>query len=84
MTTPPLHTLGIHANQIARSTNNERMQAILQWVGVGSVILMGAGAAVHLFRDLTRPFPESFPRQKYRELLDDVSQDPHQGHGRGR
>ena len=68
----PLHTLGMHANHIARGTSNERMQAILQWVGVGSVIMMGAAATVHLFRDITRPSPEPYPRHKHREMLDDL------------
>ena len=74
MSSPPLHTLGLHANQIARCTENERMQTILQWVGVGSVIMMGAAAAVHLFRDLSRPdCCEPYPRHKHRQLLDEMN-----------
>lgn len=76
MSEPQLHHLGMHANHIARHTNSEKMQAILQCVGVGSVILMGLGAAVHLFRDLTKPHhewkPEPFSRHKYREMQDDL------------
>ncbi|MDY3562265.1 hypothetical protein R5W23_003727 [Gemmata sp. JC673] len=69
----------MHATHLSRHTNSEKMQAILQWVGVGSVILMGAGAAVHLFRDLTKPHheckPEPFSRHKYRELRDQMGED---------
>ena len=75
--TAPLHTLGMHANHMARQTSNERMQAVLQWVGVGSIIVMGLGAMVHLYRDLTKPQhewkPERQPAGRYRELADDVS-----------
>ena len=52
MTAPPLHTLGIHANQMSRNCGNERMQAIMQWVGVGSVIMMGVAASVGLLKDI--------------------------------
>ncbi len=84
MTAPPLHTLGIHANQMSRSCSNERMQMILQWVGVGSVILMGAAAGVHLYKDIVKP-ADQYPI--YRKTLDDL--DRHyrsndQEHGRGR
>lgn len=74
--TAPLHTLGMHANQLARHTTNERMQAVLLWVGVGSVIMMGLGAAAHLYRDVCKPQrewqPEPYPRHRGRELLDDL------------
>lgn len=84
MSAPHLQHLGMHANHLSRHTNSERMQAILQWVGVGSVIMMGAGAAVHLFKDLTRPHPEMYPRHKHREMLDDLGRHDrgHDGHGR--
>lgn len=78
-----LHALGSHAQHLAHNAKNERMQAILQWVGVGSVILMGAGAAVHLFKDLMRPHPEPYPRHKHREMLDDLDQH-YSRHERGR
>ena len=71
--TDHLHSLGMHANHLARNTNSERMQAILQYVGVGSVILMGIGAGVHLFRDLFKPTPEPFCRHKYREMMDELN-----------
>lgn len=74
--TAPLHTLGMHANHLARQTQNERMQSVLQWVGVGSIIVMGLGAMVHLYRDLTKPQhewkPEPYPRQKHQEMTDQL------------
>ena len=86
--TAPLHTLGMHANHLARQTSNERMQATLQWVGVGSIIVMGVGALVHLYRDLCKPSSrETYPPQKYRELRDDIDRSIERGerdHGRGR
>lgn len=76
MTMPPLHTLGMHANHMARCTSNERMQAILHWVGVGSVIMMGMAAGAHLIRDLTKPHaewqPEPYPRHKALDLRDEM------------
>lgn len=77
-----LHALGTHAQHLAHNAKTERMQAILQWVGVGSVILMGAGAAVHLFRDLMRPHPEPYSRQRHREMLDDLDRQYDRQHGR--
>lgn len=82
-----LHSLGMHANHLSRHTENPRMQAVLQWVGVGSIIVMGMGAMVHLYRDLTKPShehkPEHFPRHRHREMLDDL--DRHYGsHGQER
>lgn len=77
MNEPPLHTLGLHANQVARCTENQRMQAILQWVGVGSVIMMGLGAGAHLLKDVLRAFKEPahaerepYPRHKLKEKLE--------------
>ena len=80
MSDAPLHHLGMHANHMAKHTNSERMQNVLQYVGVGSVILMGLGAGVHLFRDLFKPSPEPYPRHKYRELMDGLNED--RGHRR--
>ena len=82
MTGPHLHGLSTHAHHLARGTGNPRMQAVLQWVGVGSVILMGAGAAVHLFKDLMRPSHEPYPRQKHRDMLDDLDRHYRHGHER--
>lgn len=74
----------MHANHLSRHTSSEKMQAILQWVGVGSVILMGMGAAVHLYRDLARPHPEPFSRHKYRETMDDLERQNRPRHGHER
>jgi hypothetical protein len=73
----------MHANHMARHTNNERMQTILQFVGVGSVIMMGAAATVHLIRDLCKPTPEPFSRHKYRETMDELNEQDRRGQ-RGR
>ena len=84
----PLHTLGMHANQLSRHTNNERMQGILQWVGVGSVIMMGLGATVSLFRDCTKSrhewTPEPYPKHKYREMKDEIDESIERGEHRHR
>lgn len=77
--TDPLHSIGFHANHLSRHTNNERMQAILQWVGVGSVIMMGAAATVHLIRDLMKPHTEPFCRHKYRETMERVNDNADRG-----
>ena len=74
-----LHSLGLHANHLARHTDDQRMQAILQWVGVGSIILMGVGAGVHLFKELVH----TPPRHKQREMLDDLERHYREGE-RGR
>jgi len=58
----------MHANHIARHTDNQRMQAVLQWVGVGSVIMMGAAAGVHLVKDIFW----SNPRHHQQRMLDDL------------
>lgn len=82
MTGVPFHSLGMHANHMAKHTSNERMQTILQYVGVGSVIMMGAAATVHLIRDLCKPSHEPYPREKYRELRDEMDRSDSRGRGR--
>jgi hypothetical protein len=77
-----LHNLGFHANSIAKATSNERMQAILQWVGVGSVVLMGLAATSHLVKDVCRQFHEPYPKSKHKELLDEL--DRHYSRGQSR
>lgn len=83
-----LHSLGMHANHLARHTEDGRMQAVLQWVGVGSIILMGAGAAVHLYRDLNKPHHESqsepYPRHRHQQMLDGLDRHYRQNDGQGR
>lgn len=80
--TDPLHNLGLHAQSIAQHTSNERMQAIVQWVGVGSVVLMGLAASAHLVKDVCRLFHEPYPKRKHAELLDEL--DRHYSQGRSR
>jgi hypothetical protein len=77
-----LHSLGMHASHMARHTDNGRVQAVLQWVGVGSIIMMGAGAAVHMYKELVH----TPPAHKHRQMLDDLDRHyrQHEGHGRGR
>ena len=84
MSDPHLQHLGMHANHLSRHTNSEKMQGILQWVGVGSVIMMGLGASVHLFRDLWKPHPEPFCKHKYRETMDEMDRQDrgHKSHAR--
>ena len=55
MTMPPtyyLHDLGPQAQRMARNCNNERLAMTLQFVAIGSVIIMAGAAAAHLLRDL--------------------------------
>lgn len=71
MTGASLHTLGMHANHLSRHVGNEKLQTILNVVAVGSIVIMGMGATVHLFRDLTRPHEDS--HRKYHELHRELS-----------
>ena len=55
MTMPPthfLHDLGPQAQQMSKNCNNERMAMILQYVALGSMIIMAGAAAAHLMKDL--------------------------------
>jgi hypothetical protein len=78
MTDPSFHHLGLHANQLGRNIGNERMQMILQWVGVGSVIMMGLASTVHLIKDCMKPSKEAH-HERHRELRDRLNE-----HDRGR
>ena len=80
--TDPLHALGFHAQTIAQNTSNQKMQAVLQWVGVGSVVLMGLAATAHLIKDVCRLTHEPYPKRKHDELLDDLNRHYSQGHSR--
>jgi hypothetical protein len=60
------------------------MQTILQWVGVGSVILMGAAAAVHLYRDLNKPMHDWKPDSRRRSEMPEEVNRCHDGQCRGR
>ena len=55
MTVPPtyyLHDLGPQAQMMAKNCNNERMAMTLQYVALGSMIIMAGAAAAHILKDL--------------------------------
>lgn len=54
MTVPPtyhLHDLGTQAQQMARNCGNDRMAMLLQYVAIGSMIIMTGVAASQILRD---------------------------------
>jgi hypothetical protein len=54
MTTPPirfLHDLGPQAQMMSKNCNNERLAMILQYVALGSMIVMTGVAAAQVLRD---------------------------------
>ena len=55
MTIPPTYDfrdLGPQAQMLAKNCNNERMAMTLQYVALGSMIIMAGAAAAHLMKDL--------------------------------
>ena len=55
MTYPPLynlHDLGPQAQMMSKNCNNERMAMALQYVAIGSMIIMAGAAAAHLMKEL--------------------------------
>jgi len=55
MTVPPtyhLHDLGTQAQMMSRNCNNDRMAMILQYVALGSMIVMTGIAASQVLRDV--------------------------------
>ena len=57
MTVPPiynLHDLGPQAQQMANNCKNERLAMTLQYVAIGSMIIMATATAAHIFKDLFR------------------------------
>jgi hypothetical protein len=55
MTGPPtyrLHELGPQAQMMARNCNNERLAMVLQYVAIGSMIIMAGAAASQLLKDV--------------------------------
>ena len=55
MTLPPiynLHNLGPQAQTMAKNCNNERMAMTLQYVAIGSMIIMAGAAAAHILKDM--------------------------------
>ena len=58
MTTPPTHylnELGPQAQAMSRNCNNERMAMILQYVAIGSMIIMAGAAASQVLKDAFGP-----------------------------
>lgn len=54
MTTPPirfLHDLGPQAQMMSKNCGNERLAMILQYVALGSMIIMAGAAASQVLRD---------------------------------
>ena len=49
-----LRDLGPQAQQMAKNCKNERLAMTLQYVAIGSMIVMAAATAAHLFKDLLR------------------------------
>ena len=57
MTVPPtyhLHDLGPQAQMMAKNCNNERLAMILQYVALGSMIVMAGVAASQVLKDAVR------------------------------
>jgi hypothetical protein len=55
MTYPPtynLHDLGPQAQMMSKNCDNERMAMILQYVAIGSMIVMAGAAARQLLKDV--------------------------------
>ena len=55
MTVPPtyhLHDLGPEAQMMSKHCDNERLAMVLQYVAIGSMIVMAGAAAHQLLRDM--------------------------------
>jgi hypothetical protein len=55
MTIPPtynLHDLGPQAQMMSKNCNNERMAMVLQYVAIGSMIVMAGAAASRLLKEV--------------------------------
>jgi hypothetical protein len=55
MTAPPtyfLHDLGPQAQAMAKNCKDERLAMTLQYVAIGSMIIMAGAAAAHLLHQL--------------------------------
>jgi hypothetical protein len=58
MTMPPkyyLHDLGPQAQMMSKNCNNERLAMVLQYVALGSMIVMTGVAASQLLREVFGP-----------------------------
>ncbi len=49
-----LREFGERAQELAERCKNERLAMTMQYVALGSMILMGLASAVHVFKDLVR------------------------------
>ena len=55
MNTPPIYDfreLGAEAQKMARNCGSDRMAMTLQYVAIGSMIIMAGAAATHLLKEL--------------------------------
>ena len=55
MTVPPtytLHDLGPQAQMMAKNCNNERLAMVMQYVAIGSMIIMAGVAASQILKDV--------------------------------
>ena len=55
MTIPPtyhLHDLGPQAQMMSKNCNDERMAMVLQYVAIGSMIIMAGAAASRLLKEV--------------------------------
>ena len=68
MTIPPtyhLHDLGPQAQIMSKNCNNERLAMMLQYVAIGSMIVMAGVAASQLLKEVFgRPVPEQHGRSR--------------------
>jgi hypothetical protein len=58
MTVPPtylLHDLGPQAQMMSKNCNNERLAMVLQYVALGSMIVMAGVAASQLLKEVFGP-----------------------------
>ena len=58
MPVPPthyLHELGTQAQSMSRNANNERVAMVLQYVALGSMIIMAGATAAQVLRDAFGP-----------------------------
>ncbi|MDY3551379.1 hypothetical protein R5W24_000455 [Gemmata sp. JC717] len=80
---------GLHSfAEMAKHSENPKMQMIVQYIGIGSAAVLAIGGIVHLIRDLTKPHhewqPEPYPKHKHREMLDDLDRHHRSRHGHER
>jgi hypothetical protein len=67
MTIPPtyqLHDLGPQAQMLARNCNNERLAMVMQYVAVGSMIVMTAVALSQAWKDAFKKRDDSHGRSR--------------------